>query len=100
VSQTIEGSDTDPKIKGLNADTIIMVNVLRFLQRGPYFGALTAGLKPGGRLVVIDRNLPSTIPQKERADDSDVKTELPLNGFKLVQQFTFLPYQYFLVFQR
>jgi predicted methyltransferase len=101
IASTVVGSDSDPRVVGLNADTVIMVDALRFVpQRALYFLALTAGLKPGGRLVIIDRNLPSVIPLAERLDDATVKAELPLSGFTLAQQFTFLPYQYFLVFQR
>ena len=95
---TIVSTAGDPHIQGLSFDTVILVDVLRLLpQRLPYYLGIAAGLKPGGRLVVIDRNLPSTRPSA--LTDQSLQNELPGAGFRLGQKFTFLPYQYFLVFQ-
>ena len=94
----IVSTNGDPRLAGLNLDTVIMVDVLRFLpQRPSYYLGLAAGLKRGGRLVIIDRILPPVIP--DRVTDSDVEDELPFSGFGFLQRFTVLPYQYFLVFK-
>jgi hypothetical protein len=38
-------------------------------------------------------------PINERISADQVKSEFQNAGFKLVQEFNFLPYQYFLVFE-
>jgi hypothetical protein len=99
-------------IARLNVDTVMMVDVLRFVagfgpdsdsdqpqDRSLYYNGIVAGLKPGGRLVIIDRNLPDSFPVAARKGKSDVTSELPTVGFSQPQEFTFLPYQYFLVFR-
>jgi len=96
----ILSTNANPALARLNIDTVILVDVLRSIpQRLSYYQALLAGLNPGGRVVVIDRILPAVFPADSVVTDLNVKTELPLAGFRLVQSFTFLPYQYFLVFQ-
>jgi hypothetical protein len=95
---TIVSTNEDPNIKGLGFDTVIMVDVLSLLpQRLPYYLGIASGLKPGGRLVIIDRNLPATRPSA--LNDQLVESELPAAGFRIGQKLTISPYQYFLVFQ-
>jgi arsenite methyltransferase len=97
---TIVSTSASPALSRLNIDTVIMVDLLRRIpQRMPYYQALTAGLNPGARVVVIDRKLPAAFPAATAVTDLVVKAELRLAGFRLVQSFTFLPYQYFLVFE-
>jgi predicted methyltransferase len=94
-------TDSDPGVSSLNVDTVIMVNTLRFIPTRPlYFLAMLAGIKPGGRLVIIDNVFPTSYPTAVRITDAILKAELAVLGFKFSQQFTFLNYQYFLVFQR
>jgi len=90
---------TNPNLAGIDADTVLMVDVLRFLpQRSIYYLGIAAGLKPGGRLVIIDRILAATIPASARVTDVSLENELPPAGFGLLQKFNFLPHQYFIVF--
>ena len=97
----ILATPTNPNVSAITADTIMMVDMLRFLpQRAQYYPALALGLKPGGRLIIIDRKLPSVFPAAVNITSTVLLAELPLSGFKLLQQFTFLNYQYFVVFQR
>jgi hypothetical protein len=97
----IVADESDPKIVGLNVDTVMMVDVLRFLpQRSLYYLGIVAGLKPRGRLVIIDRILPANFPASEQITDVVLQSELSLVGFGLPQKFTFLPNQYFFVFHR
>jgi hypothetical protein len=94
---TIVSTASDPKISGLNIDTVIIIDTLHLVpQQALYYLKLIAGLKAGGRLVVIDRILPSSIPQQLK--DTDIETQLPSLGFTLGQKYTYLPVQYFLVF--
>jgi hypothetical protein len=97
---TILSTSASPALSRLNLDTVIMVDSLRSIpQRTPYYQALMAGLNPGARVVIIDRKLPAVFPAATAISDLAIKTELRLAGFRLVQSFTFLPYQFFLVFQ-
>jgi hypothetical protein len=96
---TIIASNLDPAIAGLHLDTVIMVDVLPFLeQRGPFYAGLAAGLKRGGRAVIIDRNLPSTIPPPRNIPPSQVLDEVTAGPFTLSANLNILPYQYFLIF--
>jgi hypothetical protein len=97
---TILSTSASPALARLNLDTVIMVDSLRRIpQRMPYYQALITGLNPGARVVIIDRKLPAVFPAATTITDLAIKTELQLVGFRFVQSFTFLPYQYFLVFQ-
>jgi hypothetical protein len=93
---------TDPHISSIVADTVIMVDMLRFLpERTLYYLNLVAGLKSGGRLVIIDRQLPAVVPGAVNITSTMLGGELPAAGLRLGQEFTFLlPNEYFLVFQR
>jgi hypothetical protein len=95
----------DANIAKLNVDTVMMVDVLRLLpgfgpdsdqpqDRSSYYQGILAGLKPGGRLVIIDSKLPATFPLAQRRLDAVLADELPLVGFGSPQQFTILQYQY------
>lgn len=93
-------TSASPALSRLNIDTVIMVDLLRRIpQRRTYYQALMAGLNPGGRAVIIDRKLPAAYPAATATSDAVIKAELRLAGFRLAQSFTFLPYQYFLVFE-
>jgi len=97
----VTSTTLDPHISGMNLDTVMMVNTLQWLpQRAQFYLGIVAGLKPGGRLIIIDRKVPSVFPPALQITDTLLEAELPLAGFSLVQQFTFLQYQYFVVFRR
>ena len=96
----IVSTSASPALLRLNIDTVIMVDLLRRIpQRMSYYRALTAGLNSGARVVIIDRKLPAAYPAATAITDVVIKAELRLAGFRLTQSFTFLPYQYFLVFE-
>jgi hypothetical protein len=99
ISPIVATSD-DPHISRLNIDTVMIVDVLASLpHRSSYYVNVVAGLKPGSRLVVINRKLPFVYPAFERLTDTDIEAEVPTAGFTFVEQFTFLAYQYFIVFR-
>jgi hypothetical protein len=59
-------------------------------------------LKPGGQVVMIDfekRELPVGPPVQMKIAKEDLIAQMRTNGFELVKEHPFLPYQYFLVFR-
>lgn len=100
---TIISTPGDPKLPPGALDTIFICDRVRFLQNRPqYYLRLLAGLKSGGRIVVVDRYkaVPPGLPSSERFSQKVITAEFQLAGFRLVQDLDILPYQYFLVFQR
>ena len=69
--------------------------------RDHYFRRVKEKLKPGGRLVIVDFRQDAVLgpPKHFRISPDQVKQELSLVGFDFVKEDTFLPQQYFLVFQ-
>lgn len=71
-------------------------------NRSAYLAKLRRMLKPGGQVVMIDfqkRELPLGPPVTMKIARDDLIAEMQSGGFKLVREFDFLPYQYFLVFE-
>lgn len=72
-----------------------------FTNRADYLARIRRSLKPGGRLVIVDihkKPLPIHGPPIEnRLAREVVIRETAAAGFALLQEFDFLPYQYFLV---
>ena len=59
-------------------------------------------LKPGGQVVMIDfhkRDLPVGPPLAMKISREDLIAQMTKHGFTLAREHTFLPYQYFLVFE-
>ena len=97
----IAAAPDDPRLPE-KADLIIMVDVFHHIaDHARYLKKLQGSLKPGGRLAIIDfrMNSPDGPPKSSRIAPDRVKTELKSAGYALVQEHTFLPNQYFLVFQ-
>jgi arsenite methyltransferase len=66
-----------------------------------YLSAIKKMLKPGGEIVMIDfhkKELPVGPPLQMRIAREDLIKQMESNGFRLLKEHTFLPYQYFLVF--
>jgi len=67
-----------------------------------YLGLMRKLLKPGGQVIMIDfqkRELPLGPPFAIKIARLDLIRQMETNGFRLAQEHTFLPYQYFLVFE-
>lgn len=97
----------DPALPERGIDLVFVSNTYPYLRsRVAYFRKIAAALKPGGQLVVInfkhDAQVPdNTAPAPEfRTPKETVISELQQAGFGLVREETFLPYQYYLVFQQ
>lgn len=97
----VAGTPNDPRLPE-KADLIILVDVFHHVgDRERYFRKLSESLKPGGRVAIIDFRMdsPEGPPKRARIAPDRVKTELKGAGYALVQEHTFLPNQYFLVFR-
>jgi len=97
----VAGTPGDPRLPE-KADLIILVDVFHHVEdRERYFRKLRDSLKPGGRVAIIDFRMdsPEGPPKSARIAPDRVKTELKGAGYALVQEHTFLPNQYFLVFR-
>ena len=94
----------DPKLPAASVDTIFICDVLHHIDhRDAYYKKLSAALKPGGRIVIVDfykRDLPVGPPVSMKLSDDQVRSELIAAGFRESVRHTFLPHQYFLEFKR
>ena len=98
---SLAGAPDDPRLPE-KVDLIIMVDVFHHIEnRDRYFRRLHDSLKTGGRIAIIDFRMdsPHGPPKSARLTPEDVKAELNGAGYALMQEHTFLPYQYFLIFQ-
>lgn len=84
-------------------DRFLIVNVWHHIDDQPaYLARLKASLKPGGQVVMIDfqkRDLPVGPPLEMKIAKDDLVRQMEQHGFRLAREHTFLPYQYFLVFE-
>ncbi|MFM9968887.1 MAG: class I SAM-dependent methyltransferase [Burkholderiales bacterium] len=84
-------------------DLVLLVDVYHHIaKRDEYFAALRPSLKTGGRVAIIDftMNTNSGPPKSARIAPERVKTEMASAGYRLAEEFGFLPEQFFLVFER
>ncbi len=93
----------DPKLAPSSLDLIFICNTLHHISaRDRYYPLLARALKPGGRLVNIDfhkRKLPIGPPVEMKIEKDAMIEEVKPAGFRLLKEFDFLEYQYFLVFE-
>jgi ubiquinone/menaquinone biosynthesis C-methylase UbiE len=84
-------------------DRFVIVDVWHHVEDQPaYLSRMRKLLKPGGQIVMIDfhkRDLPVGPPASMKIAREDLLRQMTDNGFRLVKEHTFLPYQYFLVFE-
>jgi arsenite methyltransferase len=101
--QTILAEPNDPKLGSASVDLIFICDTLHHISnRDKYYPRLARALKSGGRLVNIDfekRATPLGPPLEMRIAKRDVIKEIEAAGFRLIREFDFLKYQYFLVFE-
>jgi SAM-dependent methyltransferase len=98
---SVIGAPDDPRLPE-KVDLIIMVDVIHHIEgRDRYFRRLHDSLKTGGRIAIIDFRMdsPHGPPKRARLTPEQVKAELNSAGYAFVQEHTFLPDQYFLIFQ-
>jgi ubiquinone/menaquinone biosynthesis C-methylase UbiE len=84
-------------------DRFLIVDVWHHVEDRPaYLARMKQLLKPGGRVIMIDfhkRELPVGPPLEMKIAREDLLREMTTNGFRVVAEHSFLPYQYFLIFE-
>ncbi len=102
--EIVEALPDDPKLPPASVDMIFICDTLHHISHRPtYYPLLAKALRPGGRLVNVDfykKPLPFGPPLAMKIDKPDMIEEAKSAGFHVVQDLDFLPYQYFLIFQR
>lgn len=84
-------------------DRVLIVDVWHHIDdQAGYLEKLKTSLKPGGTIVMIDfhkRELPVGPPAGMKIAREDLIAQMTSAGFRVKTEHTFLPYQYFLVFE-
>ena len=100
--ELVDATPDDPKLAGSSVDLVFLCNTIHHIEnRDRYYPYIIRALREGGRLVVVDfynRPLPVPSPRVKIAR-SDMIKEIEQAGFHLVEEYDFLPHQYFLVFE-
>lgn len=83
-------------------DLALLVNVQGLMVNpGEYFLRLREFLKPQGRVAIIATRPDSPLgaPRQMRVPAERVKQDMARQGYAVIAEHDFLPYQYFIVFQ-
>ena len=100
--QTVLADPADPLLPDSSVDRFVVVNTWHHVEKQPeYLALMKRMMKPGGQVVMIDyqkRELPVGPPLAMKIAREDLVAQMAKSGFRLAQEHTFLPYQYFLVF--
>jgi len=98
----IIASPDNPRLPEGASDVIFFCDVVHHIaNRDAYLEKIRRALKPGGRVVVIDfhkQPLPVGPPPEMKIDRAAMIAEFKKAGFRLSNEHSFLPYQYFLEF--
>ncbi|OFW09937.1 MAG: hypothetical protein A3H96_02725 [Acidobacteria bacterium RIFCSPLOWO2_02_FULL_67_36] len=100
--RTILAPPDDPLLAGASVDRVFLSETWHHIEgHARYLSVLKKALKPGGQVIILDfqkKETPVGPPMEMRISRDEVVHEFEQNGFRLVKEHTFLPYQYFLVF--
>lgn len=98
----IKGSEESPNLPENAIDLVIMVDVYHELEYPQeMLRAIRESLKPDGKVLLFEyRGEDPTVPIKplHKMTVNQVRKEMEVNGFKLVDNGQFMPIQHFLVF--
>jgi predicted methyltransferase len=99
---TVLSEPDDPLLADRSVDRFVIVDTWHHVEKQvEYLALMKKMLKPGGQVVMIDyqkRELPVGPPLEMKIAREDLVRQMEANGFRLVKEHTFLPYQYFIVF--
>jgi cyclopropane fatty-acyl-phospholipid synthase-like methyltransferase len=97
-------ADPDDPLLPEPVDRFVVVDTWHHVaDQAKYLRSMQALLRPGGQVVMIDfhkRELPLGPPLSMKIAREDLIAQMEGAGFRLAREHTFLPYQYFLVFER
>jgi len=99
----ILGSANDPRLPASTLDAVLIIDAYREIPNPQLFlENVRASLKRGGRVGIVDYKQQGGGPGPDdpRADPSVVEEVAKAAGLRLVARETFLPFQFFLVFER
>lgn len=92
----------DPLLADAAVDRFFFCNSWHHIEnQKKYLMLIKRMLRPGGQVVMIDfqkKEMPLGPPQEMKIAREDLIQQMGNNGFRLVKEYKFLPYQYFLVF--
>lgn len=97
----IQSTADDPKLPE-PVDLLLVVDTYHHIPgRVAYFSRLQKLLRPGGKLAIIDftKEAPHGPPPEHRLAPEEVTQELREAGFSQAKAHSFLPNQYFLVYE-
>jgi ubiquinone/menaquinone biosynthesis C-methylase UbiE len=96
-------SPDNPRLPAGRVDLVLIVDTYHHIDgRRSYMRDLNRALRPPGRVAVIDwqkRPLPVGPEMDHKLAREQVVEEMEAAGYRLAEEPTFLPYQYFLIFQ-
>lgn len=94
--------EDDPKLGPEEVDVVMIINTITYIQDRPdYLAKAMAGIKPGGKILVVDfktRRIPLNIPRDQRLPLYQIEEELFQAGFiNIVADDCSLSYQYLIM---
>ena len=99
---TVLADPDDPLLPDQSVNRFFICDVWHHIEnQTKYLSLMKRMLKPGGEIVLIDfhkKELPIGPPMQMKVPREDLIKQMETNGFRLIKEHTFLPYQYFLVF--
>jgi arsenite methyltransferase len=102
--RTVLGRENDPRLPANMFDAVLLVDAYHEIEDPVTFLThLAAALKPAGRLGIIDFKLEGGgpgPPRDERVAADMVEADAVRAGLRLESAETFLPFQYFLIFEK
>lgn len=98
---SVQGAPDDARLPR-PVDLVLVVNTYHHIAERPaYFAGLRRSLRPAGRVAIIDFRPEAPVgapPPRARIPVAVVKDEMGRAGYGLAAEHTFLPNQYFLIF--
>lgn len=99
---SILADNDDPLLPERSVNRIFVCDVWHHVEnQTKYLAALKKILRPGGEVVMIDfhkKELPFGPPLQMKIAREDLVKQMESSSFRLSKEYTFLQYQYFLVF--
>ncbi len=101
--ETRLASPDNPKLYDNEADVVLIINTVAYIEnKEDYFRTIKKGLKPGGRIMIIDykmKRLPINAPPKSERIYLDVVEDMLINaGYEIEEtDDTSLDYQYIII---